>query len=363
MSEHKSYLVRSDYTLYEKYDDWKEDYTEFLELFSDGNKTYTLNHEGWVVEKRNKRNVVTGPYRDPDGNCFEFYKDLATFLNEREVEHIKQEQYHYEAWGKPFGIKVINNKGELQFYLKSDQFGFSRPSTEHKHPYDVYLYLNDEDSLKKDKVEQVCEWIYYSRTIGGSFLWPTNMMKGSYYANYNTARGGSNPFEDGKYKGGKYKNYPIEDRVDLTLLDIFLYYNNKDYSDKWNKTILYKWFENEKNEGANKKIANQWLGHFGSFEKYVDFFCFNDFVHEIKNKYKPIDIVESKLNKEGELKGKEIIKEKEYFSKNREEFSIYDKDKKTMEKMFNNVNILITRRTETMEKIINEYRRSQHKKN
>lgn len=286
------------------------------------------------------------PYNDPDGNSEELYKELSDFLNEQERKVLKG-SWEYEPF--KYGVKVTINKKDY-FSLKSDQFGFSAPRPEKDHPYDIYLEnYSDED----EDINRISEWIYYSRTIGGSFLWPTNMMKGSYYANYNTARGGSNPFEDGKYKGGKYNNYPIEDRVDLTLLDIFLYYNNKDYSDKWNKTILYNWFENEKNEGANKKIANQWFGHFGSFEKYVDFFCFNDFVHEVKNnnkkKYKPIDIVNSKLAEEGDkLKGKETIREEEYFENNREDFSIYDKDKDTMEQMFNNVNILITRRSKTM---------------
>lgn len=315
------------------------------------NEYYNLNE--WIELYGEYLKVLKllpqNPYNDPDGNSKELYKELSDFLNEQEKRYIKkEEQYHYKECKKPFGIEVTNSEGEIQFYLKSDQFGFSAPRPEKDHPYDIYL-----ETCSEEDIDRISEWIYYSRTIGGSFLWPTNMMKGSYSANYNIARGGSNPFEDGKYKGGKYKKYPIEDRVDLTLLDIFLYYNNKDYSGKWNKTILCKWFEDEKNEGANKKIANQWFGHFGSFEKYVDFFCFNDFVHEDENnnekKYMPIDIVNSKLVEEGcKLKGKETISEKEYFENNREVFSIFKKNKDTMEQMFNNVNVLITRRSKTM---------------
>ncbi len=354
----KCYIVRPEPKDGEKYykneDEWKKDYIEFLDLLNNGDETEILEHEGWVGEKK----VGIGPYRDPDANCFEFYKDLATFLNEQEKQYIEpEESYQYEPCKKPFRIKVTNKKGELQFYLKSDQFGFSRPSTDHKHPYDIYLEKCKEEKIDKedseDSVNKVCKWMIESRTLGGSFLWPTDMMKGSYLSNYNTARGGSNPFENGKYKGGQYNNYPIEDRVDLTLLEIFLYYHKEEYPDKWNKTRLNKWFD--LNEEANKEKAKQWFGHFGSFEKYVDFFCFNDFVHEVKNnnekKYKPIDIVNSILVEEGDkLKGKETIREEKYFEKNRSDFSIYDKGHKDMETMFNNVNILITRRTKTMEK-------------
>ena len=92
----------------------------------------------------------------------------------------------------------------------------------------------------------------------------------------------------------------------------------------------------------------KWLRHFGNFETYVKFFCFEDFVDTNSNM--PIDIVESILKEDIKEDIIVTIDEDYYRSKSRSVFSIYDKDKDTMEKMFNNVNILITRRTETMEK-------------
>ncbi len=349
-NELQSYILNKDGK------DLKDDYIEFLKLLFDKN-TKEIESQTERKEWNIERGIHVGPYQDPDGNCFEFYKDLAAFLNEQEdvYKPEQEELYHYEPCEeKPFGIEVTDNKGELQFYLKSDQFGFSRPSTDQKHKYPYYIYLEkckEEKIGKEDSVNKVCKWMIESRTLGGSFLWPTDMLKGRFFANYNTARGGTNPFENGKYKGRQYNNYPIEDRVDLTLLEIFLYYHKEEYSDKWNKIRLKKWFD--LNEEADKEKAKQWFGHFGSFEKYVDFFCFNDFVHEVKNnnekKYKPIDIVNSKLVEEGDkLKGKETIRKEEYFEKKREDFSIFKKDKDTMEQMFNNVNVLITRRSKTM---------------
>jgi len=321
-------------------DEWKKSYGQYL---------------------RALKVLPQNPYNDPDAKETKnqwFYDGLKDFLNAREQEYyMKKRDAEWEKWtystrrDEKLGYVLdVSCNDKIIMSLKSDQFGFSAPRPEKDHPYDIYL-----ETCSEEDIDRISEWIYYSRTIGGSFLWPTNMMKGSHYANYNTARGGSNPFENGKYKGRQYNNYPIEDRVDLTLLEIFLYYHKEEYPDKWKKTILNKWFK--KNEGANKKIANQWFGHFGSFEKYVDFFCFNDFVHEDKNnnekKYEPIDIVKSNLNKSKKKDNKVTIDEDYYYynsRKNRSDFSIYDKGHKDMETMFNNVNILITRRTKTMEK-------------
>jgi hypothetical protein len=61
--------------------------------------------------------------------------------------------------------------------LKSDQFGFSVPKTENdhepkklmRHPYVIY-YENKTD--KEKALKNIVNWVYKTRSIGGSFLWP-----------------------------------------------------------------------------------------------------------------------------------------------------------------------------------------------
>lgn len=301
-------------------------------------------------------------YNDPDteeSRSYEFYEKITEFLNIQEnlLEDRLEGKYTYKFnYTNPYGIEVREKSNDPRdknkeiesgpiFYLKSDQFGFSRPSKEHKHPYDSYLEKTSKEAENKEKdikekekeiddaKNKVAKWLYETRRLGGSFLWPMEKNEnGTWNSNpqYNTNRGGSK-------KGGSY----IEDRVDLTLLEIkqVMDYIRVDHP-KLEGNILWNCCLPETN-------MVKWLRHFRNFETYVEFFCFEDFVEQ--NSYKPIDIVNSILVEEGDkLKGKETINEDYYSSKKRSDFSIYDQCKEKMEQMFNNVNVLITRRSKTM---------------
>lgn len=352
MGNNKSYLVRSDYSLYEKYGKWKEDYIEFLDLLNNGDKTKILNHEGWVVVKK----AGIGPYRDPDiedSRSYEFYEKLTKFLNiqENSPEYQLEGKYTYKFnYTKPYGIEVREKSNDPRdknkeiesgplFYLKSDQFGFSRPSTEHKHPYDSYLEKtlkeaeNKEADIKEKEINDaknnVAKWLYETRGLGGSFLWPMEQKTcGGWDSNpkYNTERGGT------KFrKGGSY----IEDRVDLTLLEIkqvmdYIGFNHPELEGN----ILWNCCLPETN-------MIKWLRHFMNFETYVEFFKFNDFVGE---KFIPYDIT---------------TKTKTYVSGKRSRTIWTGEDKDDMDKeqlgnMFNNVAKRIKKRSKEMEDIVNE---------
>ena len=320
----------------------KEDY---YNKFSDWEGEYVQNGE-----------LVHRKYKDPDteeSRSYEFYEKLTKFLNiqENSSKYQLKGKYTYKFnYTNPYGIEVREKSNDPRdknkeiesgpiFYLKSDQFGFSRPSKEHKHPYDSYL---EKSSYSETSKKNVAKWLYETRRLGGSFLWPMEQKTcGIWDSNpeYNIRRGGT------KFrKGGSY----IEDRVDLTLLEI-------------KQVMDYIGFDHQELEGnilwnccLPEPNMIKWLRHFGNFETYVKFFCFEDFV-EKKSKnghtlYRPIDIVKSNLNKNKKKDNKVTIDEDYYSRKERSDFSIYDKGHKDMETMFNNVNILITRRTKTMEK-------------
>lgn len=81
---------------------------------------------------------------------------------------------------------------------------------------------------------------------------------------YNKSRGGTE-------KHGSY----IKDRVDLTLLEIKNYIDNKEsYEDKYQDQILYSQI---KNKDSNMKA---WLDHFNTFDVFIDFFEFSMFMSE-----------------------------------------------------------------------------------
>ena len=196
-------------------------------------------------------------------------------------------------------------------------------------------------------------------------MWPTNVVwnndqwKGIRSLNYNTKRGVGSI---------------IEDRVDLTLYEIKKYYvykedkkNNLDFeSDKF-KLSTYMFGEDI--------WLEDWLNLFGSFERYVDFLCFQPFVVKDENeKYWPIDIIESDLSYHiekgghpyqsgncclstrsypwgGDDKGIEKIddlpKPKEYRIK-----TMYKKeDIKGLKQMLENVRLLTLERTKLMEEL------------
>lgn len=321
----KSYLKNSG-TNYKNLKEWIGVYKPFLK------HAFSETDVNWDAD----------PYQDPDSkmtNSEEFYKTLKTFLKAQEKSFQEKKLltgnfvYTFDILSHPY-IKVeeVDKDGNHQplFYLKSDQFGFSAPSQEKNHPYDSYI---EKSENKNNAITNVAKWIYESRTIGGSFLWPLEVNSDEKPIDnppYNIARGGS-------CKRGTY----IEDRVDLTLLEI--------------KTVL---------EGAKEKciLANyinknknleRWLNHFkveksseSPFTTYVDFFCFNAFVIEDKQEgrkeYKIRNIITSDFYKT--IKG--VYGKKDIYNKKKP----LEIDK--MEKMLNTVNCLIKERTEDMENIL-----------
>lgn len=271
-------------------------------------------------------------YCDPDTTYKKsldnhFFERLVTFLNEQE-DHFSEEKdfdkkprlegkYEYE-FEMNKGIKVTSDNEKDIFYLKSDQLGFSAPTNEKVYPYDLFL-IKSRDSDKA--LKQVANWIVSSRTIGGSFLWPEQ-----FYKKYNLSRGGK---IDSKNK------YYIQDRVDLTLWEIFYWYENNKNNDSSNKKVIKMTSVND--EKATDALE-KWLSHFKTFETYIEFFCFQDFVNE---KSCPINILsgsaeEPQWNNTSDRKP-EITEQL---------------DKKKIYKMLDRVNTMILKRSKKIEELI-----------
>lgn len=332
----KSYL-KKDNTYYKNLDEWRNDYEPFLEqLF--------INKMG---------NQCKDPYQDPDSyytNTKEIYIDMAKYLNiqEKKLKDRLNGDYEYSYDEDKKFIKVINKEDNGFFYLKSDQFGFSAPSKKKDHPYDTYI-LSSKD--KKKAIKNVAKWVYESRTIGGAFLWALeNNASGKlrHDFNYNTIRGGSI-----SVRGGSY----IQDRVDLTLLEI------QTVLERQGDCLLAR-----QNNGNMQK----WLDHFiveepsiSPFVTYIDFFGFNNFVKGRKE-YKIINTINSDLEDENNKDSNEKTSSKRDLIKTYESIDevygkkiIYSKGEvqlriDELEKMLNNVNCLIKKRTDTIEKTINK---------
>lgn len=216
-------------------------------------------------------------YFDPDASYKRnynnhFFCQLTLFLNKRESQLSSKLQGKFQyKFVQDSGIKVWgtdkDGKSISPFVLRSDQLGFSSPSNEKSHPYDLYIMKSEN---KCDAIEKVIEWITISRTIGGSFLWPM-----PFYRKYNPARGG---------KITSSRRYYIQDRVDLTLWEIKYWYENANKN-----TIMSRMNEEDSN-------LNIWLSHFSNFQIYVEFFCFKDFVSSIGEGMKPLDILTGEIN-------------------------------------------------------------------
>lgn len=292
--------------------DWKNMYVESF------NKSY--------VSELKKPNLVRALYCDPDttykkGFNHHFFEQLVTFLNEQEncfsKKLVLEGKYTYKFEVNK-GIKVTSDNEKDSFYLKSDQLGFSAPTNEKVYPYDLFLIKSR--NIDKD-LKQVANWIVSSRTIGGSFLWPEQ-----FYKKYNLSRGG---------KIDSKNQYYIQDRVDLTLWEIFYWYENHKNNDSSNKKVTKMTSVND--EKATDALE-KWLSHFKTFETYIEFFCFQDFVNE---KSCPINILsgsaeEPQWNNTSDRKP-EITEQL---------------DKKTIYKMLDRVNTMILKRSKKIEELI-----------
>lgn len=287
-------------------------------------KAYVKSFTTSYVSELQKPNSVRALYCDPDttykkGFNHHFFEQLVKFLNKRECRLKDKVEGEYEyTFEEDKGIKVEDKKNNDTFYLKSDQLGFSAPINEKVYPYDLFL-IKSRDIDKA--LEQVANWIISSRTIGSSFLWPEQ-----FYKKYNLSRGGK---IDSKNK------YYIQDRVDLTLWEIFYWYENNINNDSSNNKVTKMTSVND--EEATDALE-KWLSHFKTFETYIEFFCFQDFVNE---KSCPINILSGSAeepqwnNTSGRKPG--ITKQL---------------DKKTIYKMLDRVNTMILRRSMRIEELI-----------
>lgn len=246
----------------EEIDKWKEEY------------------KGQLTGEREGKKL--GVYKDPDeSHCCsssDYYKLLEKFLTIRENDFKRRLNGNFKCKfcsKYPGGIKVYeckNGEDEYLFTLRSDLFGFSAPKLMWKtitnrqtsHPYDVYLKNKEEDV-----VDNVVDWILNSRNIGGVFLWPIRKCAdGKYKTEYNIDRGGKVCIGEKVYDN----HYYIQDRVDLTLLEIKHSYDDH-YVDKYSGDKLFRYYidENDFKEYESTHMK-QWLNHFKDFKTYIEFF-------------------------------------------------------------------------------------------
>ena len=269
---------------------------------------------------REKKIAYYNIYMDPDKKeSIDFYNDLSDFLNAASCEHRKDLLFKANGLSKK-GIMVYRKKDKKEYFtIQSDQLGFSAVpwiyfST--KYPLSRYLELQKNEVAAKF----LTDYVLATRTLGGSFLWPESL-----YKDYNPGRGRAK----------------IEDRVDLTLLEIKHYFEYRELDDKkkfkYSGDILFSRY---------KFLDTQtWFGFFDIFEDYVDFFLFNGFVKEInkngKKEYMPINI----------LTGDPF--EKDYLNYEKDVLKVLEEDK--LKAMLDLVMRKVKTRSEDMEKLIAKY--------
>lgn len=322
------------------------DYKKYLVGLLSTDYKCVMNDEAAKKEKNRiddilkERGVVCNNiYTDPDGKKNTgFYKDLSDFLNAARISRKNDKIISFEANEAPYGMITVYYKdqygNEQHFTVHSDQLGFSAVCLKYfrkNYPLSRYLEMqkNKLDKLKNKsdkKLETVAkflsEYVYTTRTLGGSFLWPEDWYKG-----YNMERG-----------NGSY----IEDRVDLTLLEIKHIYKFREFENQliYGKDYLFKRYKNQ--------YADKWFGFFDSFEDYVDFFMFNDFVEDIstngKKEYMPINILTGKRFKT-DYPGYEMD-------------TLKDIKEYKLKAMLERVRDMVEKRTIRMEDLINEYKQT-----
>lgn len=312
------YLLENEYEFYKS----KEAENACCELLT------KLNKSGDIVYDVCKSECKI--YNDPDNKKnTDFYDKLASFLNAASWKNKKN--LYFKANEAPYGMITVyykDKKGEEHhFTIHSDQLGFSAvPCIYFKQNYPLSRYLEMQKN-KSDKdpdaiAEFLANYVYTTRTIGGSFLWPETLWK-----SYNPGRGCAK----------------IEDRVDLTLLEIKHYFEYRDLDDKkkfkYRRDILF----------SRYKIpdAQTWFGFFDSFEDYVDFFMFNDFVDKDKQtkEYMPINILTGEAFEKGYLNYETNTLKK-------------IEDENQLKEMLDLVMRMVKTRSEDMEKLIAKYKQT-----
>lgn len=322
---YKAYLVGLLSTNYKTYENKGDAEKEYNKLVSE------LGSNGKMIKNKSERSYKL--YIDPDGKENKgFYSALSDFLNASRISRKNNKILSFEANEAPYGMITVYYKDKYgnkqHFTVHSDQFGFSAvPCIYFRKNYPLSRYLEmQKNKLDKDPdaiAEFLANYVYKTRTLGGSFLWPKSLC-----STYNKSRG--------------IRNY-IEDRVDLTLLEIKHIYEIR----KWEKLLPYGGdilFQSCKNNDAQT-----WFGFFKSFEDYVDFFEFNDFVENIsktsKKEYIPINILTGKaFETDYPRRQTNVLKEIE--------------DEKQLKEMLERVRDMVEKRTKKMEDLINEYKQT-----
>lgn len=331
-------------------ENFEENYKAYLVGLLSTDYECVMNDKAAQKEKNRIDDILKGRgvvcnniYIDPDYKKNEdFYRALSNFLNAANSH--RKNKLSFEAYETPDEmISVYYNKGRKDekkyFSLQSDQLGFSAVpwiyfST--KYPLSRYFEMQKNKSDKDpDAIANfLTKYVYTTRTLGGSFLWPE-----SWYKAYNMNRG--NGKNDNKDNNKDNNIGYIEDRVDLTLLEIKHYFEYRELDDKkkfkYSGDILFSRY---------KFLDTQtWFGFFDSFEDYVDFFLFNGFVKEInkngKKEYMPINI----------LTGDPF--EKDYLNYEKDVLKVLEEDK--LKAMLDLVMRKVKTRSEDMEKLIAKY--------
>lgn len=333
-------------------ENFEENYKEYLVGLLSTDYECVMNDKAAQKEKNRiddilkERGVVcNNMYIDPDGKKNKgFYRDLSNFLNAASWKN-KKKLYFKANEHKPDknidGMITVYKDPKCEDYcftLHSDQLGFSAVpwiyfST--KYPLSRYFEMQKNKSDKDpDAIANfLTKYVYTTRTLGGSFLWPE-----SWYKAYNMNRG--NGKNDNKDNNKDNNIGYIEDRVDLTLLEIKHYFEYRDLDDK-------KKFKYRRDILFSRYIipdAQTWFGFFDSFEDYVDFFMFNDFVDKDKQtkEYTPINILTGKAF-ETDYPGYKTDTLKEI------------EDEKQLKAMLDLVMDKVKTRSENMEKLIAKY--------
>lgn len=314
-------------------ENFEENYKAYLVGLLSTDYECVMNDKAAQKEKNRIDDILKGRgvvcnniYIDPDYKKNEdFYRALSNFLNAANSH--RKNKLSFEAYETPDEmISVYYNKGRKDekkyFSLQSDQLGFSAvPWIYFSNKYPLSRYF--EMQKNKEAAQFLADYVLTTRTLGGSFLWPETLWKA-----YNRSRGCAK----------------IEDRVDLTLLEIKHYFEYRELDDKKN----FKFSKDRLFVHYKKTDAQTWFGFFDSFEDYVDFFMFNDFVEDIstngKKEYMPINILTGKRFKT-DYPGYEMD-------------TLKDIKEYKLKAMLDLVMDKVAKRTKKMEDLINEYKQT-----
>ena len=171
---YKAYLVGLLSTNYKTYENKGDAEKEYNKLVSE------LGSNGKMIKNKSERSYKL--YIDPDGKENKgFYSALSDFLNASRISRKNNKILSFEANEAPYGMITVYYKDKYgnkqHFTVHSDQFGFSAvPCIYFRKNYPLSRYLEMQKN-KSDKdpdaiANFLTKYVYTTRTLGGSFLWP-----------------------------------------------------------------------------------------------------------------------------------------------------------------------------------------------